>query len=341
MYRFNRVQKSVALFLFFVIAVIVTSLALMGTLNKWFSDKNTYYTEFNSMAGIKRGTRVVFKDNEWVIGEVSDFKLNSRTNKIRVYLKIFKEHESKIRKNSIVSLTSGLFGIGGSKIEISIGSKNFNMIKDNQLILSSDVRSEGDDMSAIKANVRGLLEPDSPLIKTIVNIEGITRQLKDGGAIPQINQLIGVINKDVRKSLRDINSVTGDISELVHRNKLRVDNTLLNTTKEINNVVLELSKFTKTLLEKLLLESDPLIKDLRKNISDSLRDITLAISVLGKSLKRDVPGAMKDIRVTIQNIKVITNKVNRILDDVEGLIPPSKKRKRGDILIDNAKREDY
>ncbi|HEO64714.1 MAG TPA: MCE family protein [Spirochaetes bacterium] len=357
--RFKKTERLVSLFILATLLIIFTTFVLMGKINRWFSPKYVYHTEFKSAKDLKVGTPITFRENGWEIGNVSNIKLNETNNKIVVYFEIFEEYVSKIREDSIAYLSkTGFAGIAGTiSINISISTSDRYpivgnnrplpssdseegklMLTDRKLTISQDVEAN---IAHIAANINRMTDPSGPLMQTLYNVESLTRQAKDSIEFKEIDLLVKSVNKKINKSLDDVNKITGELDQLVKTNSDRLDRTFDVLTDQISLILSKLSKTINTILDKVIKSSDPIFKDAQKAITLTLKQLTTSISATVGSLENNVTASLKDIRLIIQNIKIMTRRVNTLLDQVEQLPILGGKKKKKPLLIDEVEREDY
>ncbi len=357
--RFKKTERLVSLFILATLLIIFTTFFLMGKVNRWFAPKYVYYTEFKSAKGLKVGSSITFRENGWPIGEVSKVDLNEKNNKIVVYFEIFEEYVNKIREDSIAYLSkTGVAGLFGDiTIKISISTSDHYPIVDNNRPLPSNDSEEGKLMLAdkkltisqdveaniahITANINQMTDPSGPLMQTLYNVENITRQAKDSIEFKEIDVLIKSVNQKINKSLDDVNKITGELDQLVKSNSDRLDRTFGVLTDQISLILSKLSKTVNTILDKVIKSSDPIFKDAQKVITLTLKKLTTSINATVGSLENNVTASLKDIRLIIQNIKIMTRRVNTLLDQVEQLPILGGKKKKKPLLIDEIEREDY
>ncbi len=332
----------VALFLLVTILIMMTTIALIGKFNQWFSDKNEYYSEFKKRSDIKVGTPVIFKENEWPIGSVVEFDINKKNNKVKVWYKVLKEYEDKIRYDSKATLTKGGgLGIGNAIIEISIGTEKASIVANKDPI---EVKPGSEDN--LIANIKRTFAKEADLAKTITHLKGISKQLKEGEGILKINDLIGDLNKEIKlsmvkvqKSLNDVNNISGNIDDLVVTNKTQINDTIASVSYDVKALVTNVARAITLIITKIERRTDPILDETQGAVTVALKDLTSAVNVITKSIEKDVPKSITDVRKILQNLKLVTIRVNELLNKVEGLVSSEKKARP--VLIDHIEREDY
>jgi len=122
------------LFIFFGTVLIVLAIFLVGNKDSLFSDNITIRTYFDNIEGLRTGAAV--RLNGLTVGSVSDIKLNnSETNRVEVTMRIKKDVMQFIRMNSEAAIeTEGI--IGSKLISITPGSKEYEIVSDNGVIMS-------------------------------------------------------------------------------------------------------------------------------------------------------------------------------------------------------------
>ncbi|MDH5680640.1 MAG: MlaD family protein [Spirochaetota bacterium] len=358
-FQFDKTKKLVASLFILSLIVVMTTFALLGKFSNWLTDRENFYTEFNNTSSLKINARVVFKENGLDIGEVTKKELNQRNNKIRVYFEVDKKYLSRIREDSVVYQDVPLIGgLGETTISISIGSNAYRPIGSNRPIPSTDteegyimLREKADssvkydlqtNMMNISSNISRLTRPGGELMGIFKNVEDITRQLKEGGQIQRLNDTVKNVSEKVDKSMTDINEITARLNRLVKNNAGRVDKTLLVLVDNVSIILNQISKTTKKILDKVVKQSDPILRDTQKAIRSILKDITTTVSSTTGSMENNVTASLKDFRIIMQNLKIISSRLNRLLDKVEKMpILGGTDKKKKPAYIDEIEREDY
>lgn len=354
---FKKHERMVAIFIISTILIILSTIVMMGKFNQWFIKKVSYYTELKNAKGLKKGSIVSFKENDWEIGEVSNIELNEKNNKVRVELKIQKKYAPKVRMDSIAFFSnSGFLGItGSSAIKLSIGVTEKKIIpgypipsadSEEGTIMLKDKKSSKDhdfetNLEFIASNINALTEPSGPLMQSLFNVESITRQLRDGQHSERITTLLNTVNTKVASSLTDINNMTSRLDTLVQDNSDRIDKTVVLATKELSTMLQELSATMTAILIKIESKSGPILDDTEKALKTTLKEVSTSITSIAGSLENNATASIKDIRLILQNVKVMTNRLNNMLIEVEELPIFSPDKKKRPSLIEQIDREDY
>ncbi len=345
LFQFSKIEKIVSIFIVSTLLIIVTLFVMMGKFNDWFSDKFIYFTEYTSARGLKVGSPVLFRDNEWEIGTVSAIELNNLNNKIKVYIQVLKKYSNNVRGDSIAFLSkTGFAGIAGqTSIKITIGSQQFDPLPNRRKIPSSDSH-EGQimmqDMSIqvshdieakinnIAANINDLTRPSGPLEQSLQNVKDITKYVKDGVEFQRINKLINDISSKVNFSLDDINKITGNINKVIDSTSPKIDKSILRLTENIEVILNQFTETTKNLIKLLERQANPIMQDLHQAIKKILNDLTVAINSTVGSVQNNVTASLNDFRLILQNVRIMTTRLNTLLDQVEKQIPFIDKNKK-------------
>ena len=165
--------------------------------------------------------------------------------------------------------------------------------------------------------------------------------MKDGVDIPKIGVLVNQSKDKINKTLDDINSITGEMNKLVVKNSERVDQTLLMLADQAALILTEASKATKNIIATLTKKTEPIFDDSQKAIRTVLRDLTRTLGAISGSMENNMTASLKDIRVILQNVRLLTARVNSLMDQVEQMPNFSQQKRKRSVIIDEAEREDY
>lgn len=131
------------------IVIFISGIFVIGRQQNLFGSTFTLKTVFTSVSGLQVGNNVRF--NGINIGTVSDISLMNDTT-VLVQMQIEKSKQEFIRKNSRCLISSE--GLMGDKVVlISSGNTDFNVVKDNDLILSEPAVEMDEIVSSLKNTV--------------------------------------------------------------------------------------------------------------------------------------------------------------------------------------------
>jgi ABC-type transporter Mla subunit MlaD len=175
-FKFRHLQKIVGGFFLLTVMIIVVLLVIVARGQKWFQPYTSYHCFFERGGGLKSGASVMIQGLE--AGQIRSLHLGE-DNRIQVEFEIFREYADRIREDSTARLVQPM--IGSSKLEIALGTPDMPQVEPGGEITSEDTGVSGLDQLIENANklVKGLDDPEGNLKKSLVNIQGATKNLSE------------------------------------------------------------------------------------------------------------------------------------------------------------------
>ncbi|MFH1075332.1 MAG: MlaD family protein [Pseudomonadota bacterium] len=191
-------ERIVGLFMVILIAMLLTTVVLLGRGKGWFKSYVPYYTVFKESYNL--GANAVVKLYKADIGRVTGITVEE--DRVKVELSILEEYSSRIRSDSIAVVESPTF-IGSEYVSIKPGGATSEIIPVEGLIPSQEKKSINDIMSEFEVQKTAkkviaavqdvtemvilLKDPKGPLFSSINNInkaiahmETVARDFEDG-----------------------------------------------------------------------------------------------------------------------------------------------------------------
>ncbi|MCS7299552.1 MAG: MlaD family protein [Spirochaetia bacterium] len=282
MYKFSWIEKVVGITSVIVAVLFFILILFIGRANEWFRPSVRYYTILNSASDVTPGKKILYKGT--VVGKISDISIQSDdTFKVSFY--IYSEYTNKMRQDSLFIVTSEL--LGGRKFEILPGSEQSTILKEGDLVYSTDTY-EGKILSKLK----GYYSPQEDINRIINNVSLITSFLLDyigeGGDLEKILNNVNEILESVNTSITRLNKTTLPSVDAMVSKDLPV------MIKELNDVLNE--------LEVVLKNED--IKDILKNVDKITYDVS--------QITGDINNNRKDINNLISNLEKLSRNLNDI-----------------------------
>ena len=296
-------EVKIAILVLSGIALFVYLLAFLNG-KDLFSDKNTFYTEFNENA-LAPSSAVTIKGNK--IGKVEAIKYDFDSGKTRVEFSV--DPQLKFSKNSKVRLyPTGI--MGGNALAIIV-SNDGEMAKSGDFI-QSDIKqglmsSIENDLPKVTAGLDGTLRSTDTLVNALhaLLIDESDKGLKN--AISELNT-----------SLKSFQSLSYSIQEVIKANDEKIASILDNFDKTSNNLSVLSSELKDAGLSKT-------VEDLNKTLV-SMQSILVSIDngegTIGKLMKDaalydNLDKASKELQLLLLDIKLHPARYRRILSKKE------------------------
>lgn len=315
---------SIGVIIFIGVAVIsiIAAILLMGRFQKWFMpDYQSFYSFFNSLAGIKVGTIVELKDLGIEIGSVEEVFLNDH-NKIEVHYRIEKIYLDRIREDSVAFLSTPLpLGIGPATIAISIGSQDERQIPRQRLIPSIDSYEgqallelkryrpdEVDPVSTILENVAKLTDkisdPYGDLSGILANVESITRQIEGGDGIQRLYNDDAFINKvmlmlsTVDNALKNVYTITNDGVEIANN----VQHFISGATNTVDGILSQAQENVEVLLSEVHAKIMLLLQDITVMLRSVLTQTIINADPITQEVFQSISRSVSEILLMVEEL---------------------------------------
>jgi phospholipid/cholesterol/gamma-HCH transport system substrate-binding protein len=265
-------EKIVGLFMVVLIALLLTTIVMLGRGKDWFKKYITYYTVFKEAYNLSPNAVVKLYNAD--IGKVN--RILVEEDRVKVELAILEDYTSRIRADSIAVVESPTV-IGSEYVSIQPGTFDASPIPPEGLIPSQEKKSLKDILAEFEVEktskmviaaaqdvsemIGRLQDPEGPLFtslhnieKTLAHIERITGGLEAGeGSLgillrseEPLKKLYVEIDK-VGKILENIESATSESPDVMAHIKEAVDiiNRTLTNIEEGSYDVPKITKSTK------------------------------------------------------------------------------------------------
>jgi len=251
--KFKHLEKIVGIFLTIVLLVIIVTIMIIGSRQRWFEKHYEFNAKFLRGEGLSAGMQVTIKGIQ--IGEAKSVFLNE-DNWIEVTFSVYEEYAERIRQDSIIKLNAPI--IGSKTLEIIPGEKTMPVLESGSYIWSQDTR-QGMRILETRAKEE---EPDE-ITRILRNAEQLTYNLSaQEGNLNQTLEKIqtfftmlssqnGSLNKTLA-SLRDItqsiNNREGSIGKFIE-DDYELYNTVISITKKLDLIMDDFKTLSETIAD--------------------------------------------------------------------------------------------
>jgi len=336
---YSRKERIVGTFIICIAVLLLSTVIMLGRGKNWFEDYNTYYTTFDESYNLKVGADVkLFKTN---IGKVKEITVEE---KVKIRLAILAKYESRIRKDTLVTVESPTF-VGSEYISIIPGSSVAPVLPNEGTIQSQAKKSISDILAEFEVEksakmfiqaIQNLSEftenlnaPEGPLLsalenirQTTANIEAVTGSIEAGqgtiGSLIKSTRLLDMLSDQIKKIgeiLEHISNATVKAPEIVDQAQATIVQ-LKDTRKGIADG-LEILKRILTDIE----NNMPTITTILQNAEQGSQDVP--------HITQSVSQGIQEARQEIENVdKIIQSLEKNIL--IRGNLPPEPVGKNTD-----------
>jgi len=304
--KFSRMDRVVGVFIIAVVALMVSTLVLIGRGKDWFRPTVTYFVEFKENYNLSPGSPVKLYKAE--IGKVKDVTLVG--DAVRVRLSIFEEYHSRFRQDTVVTVESPTF-IGSEYVAVRPGKPDSPLIPPSGTVKSEEKKT----LSQILAEYE-VEETAKRLTETIRNLADIIEELRD----PQ-GPLFASLNS-IEKNLKNLETVTTGLKE-----GEGTAGQLLRSDELINRMNTSMER-----LDNVLKNVEGATPEVTANLRESMEKIREITANLEKG-SREVPAVIRTTKRGIQEIREGVDEINRLVKALEqtpvirGNLPPKPEGK--------------
>jgi len=299
--KFSRMDRVVGVFIIAVVALMVSTVVLIGRGKDWFRPTVTYFVEFKENYNLMPGSPVKLYKAE--IGKVKDVTLVG--DAVRVRLSIFEEYHNRFRQDTVVTVESPTF-IGSEYVAVRPGKPDSPLIPPSGTVKSEEKKT----LSQILAEYE-VEETAKRLTETIRNLADIIDELRDpeGPLFKSLNS--------IEKNLKSMEAVTTDLKE----GKGTVGQ-LLRSDELIDRVNTSMER-----LDNVLQNLEGATPEVTANLRESMEKIREITTNLEQG-SRDVPAVIRTTKRSVQEIRDGVNEINRVVKALEknylirGNLPP-------------------
>ena len=321
-FSIRHAESVVGAFMLLAAALLCGILIMVGANQRWFARNYYYRSRFQSGAGISPGTSITLKG--FTIGKISRIVLNA-DDTVDADLLIYDSYVSKVRKNSVLELTTSPLGLGGGLLFYP--GKATAPMPEHSFIPSTDFE---DGKQIVDAGFAEVPPHDDTITRLLANINPLIDNINR--TVINVNKTVTTLNNAlVGNNEPELGKIVGGVDSTVTNVKL--------TTADVNKTV----AIVKDELPGLVAKTDSVLDSL-KSIGSNLDQTTAAMrdptGLVPKLL--DPKGSLKTLlddngvlfaRVdsmlaetdkTIKNVESMTNTLNSSMPEVTSLIAEGK-----------------
>ena len=292
--QYSTMERMTGAFILLTLIVFLFTVAVVGRGKNWFRKHVVYYTAFEEGYNLVSGSRVKLLGTD--IGSVTAVLL-TKSNKVKVRVKVLAEYASRIRANSVATVESPTV-IGSEYINIRPGTSKAAAIPPEGLIPTKEKKKFTEYLEEYEIGAK--LEH---LGKILEDLALITDQLKDPkgpffGTFSNLQQITGTVEAG-----------EGSLGRLIKSDELyeHMDTfvaTLQETADYLVRAGVNIEKGSEH-LEKATREAPEMVDK-----TQELLDRLLKVQVILEKVMMEVPEISAQAREGMQE-------VNRILDSVK------------------------
>ena len=292
--QYSTMERMTGAFILLTLIVFLFTVAVVGRGKNWFRKHVVYYTAFEEGYNLVSGSRVKLLGTD--IGSVTAVLL-TKSNKVKVRVKVLAEYASRIRANSVATVESPTV-IGSEYINIRPGTSKAAVIPPEGLIPTKEKKKFTEYLEEYEIGAK--LEHFGKILEDLAQI---TDQLKDPkgqffGTFSNLQQITGTVEAG-----------EGSLGRLIKSDELyeHMDTfvaTLQETADYLVRAGVNIEKGSEH-LEKATREAPEMVDK-----TQELLDRLLKVQVILEKVMMEVPEISAQAREGMQE-------VNRILDSVK------------------------
>ncbi|MES2767775.1 MAG: MlaD family protein [Bdellovibrionota bacterium] len=205
--------------------LLVITIFLLGGEKSFLSSTYTLKVPFDKIDGLAPGSVVRLSGFE--VGNISDIKFSEEESKIVVYVKLFKEHQSRITDKSVAGLrTQG--ALGDKYVYISPGLQGGTPLKDGDVL---HVETSTDLITTLTQ--RG--EELSKVFDIVGELDKFAKTLnKDGRSDKMMTNLLSA-SSHMDQAMQKFNLAVSDLRGEDQKNLKRISKDLASILEKIDN----------------------------------------------------------------------------------------------------------
>lgn len=198
------------IFIFLGSTLLVIGIFLLGNKDQLFASTFTVKAYFENIEGLRNGASVRFGGID--VGAVKEIKIvDDVSGRVEVSMRIKTDIKRFIRENSTASIeTEGL--VGNKIVMLTIGSENFNEVKDGGIIQSKEPLG----FTAVIAETQGILAFTKEMTKDLSEV--MNRINKGEGTIGKIlndEELYFAATNLTKSADKSLTNLTTDLQEVI------------------------------------------------------------------------------------------------------------------------------
>jgi phospholipid/cholesterol/gamma-HCH transport system substrate-binding protein len=282
-------EKIVGLFMVVLIAVLLTTIVMLGRGKDWFKEYITYYTVFKEAYNLS--PNAVVKLYKADIGKVN--RIVVEEDRVKVELAILEDYASRIRADSIAVVESPTV-IGSEYVSIKPGTAEAVPIPPEGLISSQEKKSLKDILAEFEVE-----KTSKMLIAAAQDVSEMIGRLQDpeGPLFTSLNS--------IDKTLAYIERITGGLA--AGEGSLGI---LLRSEEPLHKLYIEIDKVGKILED---------IEIATSESPDVMAHIKEAVAIIHSTLKNieegsyDVPKITKSTRRGVREIRDTVEEIDKVV----------------------------
>ena len=277
--RFRHLETKIGVFVALALLGCLAVVVFVGVESDLFTAKYSLHFTVDKGTGFAKGMPI--KLSGFRIGRISSIALN-REAKVDITVTIDRKYEVWLRRDSVARLVKeGL--VGDAVIEISAGSPAAAQLQDGDLLTFEKSKSIDEQIDEISEKVKPVL----------LEIKEIISYVNDP-------------NGDIKQSLANIHTLTGDL----HGTRRRADTLLDHTTAD---------------LDQLTRKGSAALDHIDRSLASLDSSLGHLDSVLGQ-IERDIPQLLKRIDTTVTNLEKTSVQLRVAAEQAGPQIPPLLER---------------
>lgn len=304
--KFNHYERVAGLFVLIAMFAMFASMVGVSIKQGWFDSKTKYSTLFDTAEGIHAGTEVQLAGLR--AGSVTDVELTS-DNKISVDFWVFSKFDSKIKKDSTVTLIRP-FIIGERILDVAVGSEEAEKLPAKSVIASREsmdfmtlmsgrslgtaMASMGEALNSMKFLAEAFLDKNRTegLVKTFDKMQPLIENVNTMSL--EVIKLSRQATKDERlgKMMTGMAEVTTELNGMLPQIRDRAPALARNMEQMIQNLAL-LTEQSKVLIPALAEVAPDLPRSSRRAV-EALDEAVVLLKAMQKSFM--IRGSAKEVR---------------------------------------------
>lgn len=276
--RDRRFKQAISLFILVSMFLVLGILWLGHTSSHPFDSKYDLYMELTHAEGVKKDTPVTLAGIP--VGKVSEMQFTT-DNTIRVTLRLLKKHMSRIRQDSVVTLSKPFVGM--TALDISLGSPSAPVLNHAHSIAlgrGSDITDLLGQLPATLARVDAIL----------ANVNTLSGQLVDPG-------------QNFQKSLLHISTALADLSQLTSQLNQK-DQGVQRTMENLDRLSTEAADLMQTLHTSV----PRMVAGLNQAATQSVQQVERTV--------REMQTTIQSVRPLLAQVQTMLENTNKIAVDV-------------------------
>lgn len=270
--KISKFEKVAGVFVLVAIVGALSSTVMTAIHKGWFASKIKLSTVVQSADGIHNGTQVLISGLR--AGKVEDIVLVG-PEEIKIHFSVFEQFRKQIHSDSKVMVIRP-FILGDKVLEISGGSVDSEIVKNNTLLLSEKSFDVMDLMSGKKLgpfidNLQGLMGNIAILLEAFADPKRTQSFINMFDRVEPLLVDIAVMSKEVTKLSKEVNQILPQ----VRKEQPQI-------AKQTANLIMRLDKLI-TAVEPTFTELGPQLPGTSKRAVEALDEMVITLKAMQKS----------------------------------------------------------